>query len=167
MANKTGKPPSSLDIYLENRKELLAVARAIVVDSAVAEDLVQESWLRWHARVYAIEAARPILRRIVTNLARDFLRRRRTEGAVMAALVLTPDTDPDVERIVASRRDVERVGEALAELPERTQLAFKLSCIDGLTYAEIAQRLCVSKPRAHQMVRQALVKITLRLGAPN
>lgn len=150
--------------FTENRDDLLALARAILRDDAAAEDIVQEGWIRWSGRRYPIAATRQMLRRIVKNLAIDQLRRRRREGDILRDLAFDGEAAPDTERVVSARADLETVAAALAEMPERTRLAFRLSALDGLTYAEIAARLEISRPRAHQLVRSALVKITLRLG---
>ncbi|MEM8790685.1 MAG: RNA polymerase sigma factor [Pseudomonadota bacterium] len=153
-----------LDPFLENREELVSIARAVVGDAAVAEELVQESWIRWQGRGYGSEAARRILHRIVRNLAFDLLRRRRVEAEVLQTYAVAPESGPDAEQVVVGRDQLARVAEALADLPERTRIAFTMSCIERCTYAEIAERLEISRPRAHQLVRQALVKITLRLN---
>jgi RNA polymerase sigma factor (sigma-70 family) len=53
--------------------------------------------------------------------------------------------------------------EALSELPERTQIAFRLYKFEEKTLQEIADFLNVSVSRAHQLVREGLVHATRRL----
>lgn len=139
------------------------MAQSLVGDRAIAEELVQESWLRWQDQDYPGSAASSIFRRIVRNLAMDWLRHRQVETRWISRHERQPSAAPAAERLAIVRQDVEIAASALAELPERTRAAFRLSRIDGLTYAEIGERLGVSAPRAHQMIRRALMHIALRL----
>ncbi|MEO1723441.1 MAG: RNA polymerase sigma factor [Pseudomonadota bacterium] len=152
------------EAYSESRSDLYGVAVSIVGDSASAEDLVQESWLRWNGRGYPAEGAPRILRRIIRNLARDLLRKRRREEEVVQSLADESCYAPDVESLVVDRDRLRRVERIVSALPARTRLAFRMSCVDGRTYAEISERLQVSRPRAHQLVGQALAKITMKLA---
>lgn len=149
--------------FMDEREDLLALACAVVGNSAVAEDLVQDSWMRWQSHRYPNSRARPILRRIVRNLALDWHRRQRAERNGLAATRLLVDKAPDSERILMARQDLVEVARVLSELPERTLAAFRMYRIEGFTYAEIAKELDVAPSRAHQLVRNALVHMALRL----
>ncbi|MEM9371192.1 MAG: sigma-70 family RNA polymerase sigma factor, partial [Pseudomonadota bacterium] len=105
----------------------------------------------------------PILRRIVKNLAFDWHRRQRTERDGLTAQKLIEENAPDSERILMARQDLLEVARVLAELPDRTLAAFRMYRIEGRTYAEIAKELGVVPSRAHQLVRNALVHMALRL----
>lgn len=153
------------DVFIHEREDLLAIARSVVGQLETAEDLVQESWLRWDASDYPPDQAKPIFVRIIKNLAADWHRRRKVEAKNYSAHALTRGETPDTERIVIARDQVRRIAAALAELPEPTVAAFKMSRVDGLTYAEIGQRLGVSKASAYRMVAQALVRIVMQLDA--
>ncbi|MEM1162220.1 MAG: hypothetical protein AAGJ28_14890 [Pseudomonadota bacterium] len=59
----------SLSTFLDEREDLLALARSVVGRVDVAEDLVQESWLRWDASDYPHDQAKPIFVRIIKNHA--------------------------------------------------------------------------------------------------
>ncbi|MEM9762318.1 MAG: sigma-70 family RNA polymerase sigma factor [Pseudomonadota bacterium] len=149
--------------YFNDRKELLAMAEAIVGSYAVAEELVQESWFRWASRQYDSASIASIQRKIVRNLALDWYRRVRLERAYLAEQ--RSDPAPDSEQIHLAREDVRRVAAALTELPERTRQAFLLRRVEGLSLSEIGIRLGVSNQRAHQLVRAALVHLDRRLSA--
>ncbi|MEM9045348.1 MAG: sigma-70 family RNA polymerase sigma factor [Pseudomonadota bacterium] len=158
-----------LDEYVEERAKLISMAQSLVGDRSIAEELVQDSWLRWQEQGYPEKAASSIFPRIVRNLAMDWLRHRKVETRWMVQQEPSISAAPESERIAIVRQDVEIAASALAELPERTRKAFRLSRVDGLTYAQIGDRLCVSAPRAHQMVRRAVMLIAVRLeesGAP-
>ncbi|MEM9685259.1 MAG: sigma-70 family RNA polymerase sigma factor, partial [Pseudomonadota bacterium] len=48
------------------------------------------------------------------------------------------------------------LGEAIAELPERTRIAFHMYRIEGKSLKEIARYLDVSQVRVHQLVKDAI-----------
>lgn len=147
--------------FIEERERLVALACSIVRDQAIAEDIVQESWIRWTGRNYSAHGARPIFRRIVMNLARDWYRRSKTEMEVMNTQRLLFSSSFDSERIVFARLEVIAVARAVAHLPDRTRHAFRMHRIEGLGYAEIGKRLSISPSTAFAHVENALVALVL------
>lgn len=163
MARLRDDTTNGLATFVEERERLIALARSFVRDAAVAEDLVQDSWLRWHGRRYQEADAKSIFRTIVVNLARDWWRRRQTERAALDALAVIPEAVPTTERVVIARDDLARVVATLEQMPPRTRAAFEMSWLEGMTLSEIGSRLGVSKTRVHQMVAKTLVELALCL----
>lgn len=148
-----------LRTFVDERDRLIAAAYRIVDNRAVAEELVQESWLRWHGHHYPPEQAFMLLLRIVKNLSIDWRRKRRVEFDAMETQLLMQDAPPDAERIIAARQKLERVIQAIEKLAPKTRLAFRHARIDGLTLKETGARLGVSESRASQLVSDAIVRI--------
>ncbi|MEM7058832.1 MAG: sigma-70 family RNA polymerase sigma factor [Pseudomonadota bacterium] len=163
MTKSAKDQPIGLDTFVQDRDSLIALAKSFVRSSAIAEELVQDSWLRWHGRHYPAEKAAPILRRIVRNLALDWHRRQKSERSGLEAQKLTIADAPDSETVVMARQELLAVARVLAELPDRTLTAFRMYRLEGRTYAEIARHLDIVPSRAHQLVRNALVHMALRL----
>ncbi|MEM6677500.1 MAG: sigma-70 family RNA polymerase sigma factor [Pseudomonadota bacterium] len=153
----------ALETFITRRRDLIALANAVVGNRSIAEELVQDSWLVWSTRAYPQHRAGPILKRIVLNLARDRYRRQRVEWRYLQFGAPEPDAAPDTERHYIARETIEQVVAALEELPERTLAAFRMHRLDGLTYAQIGERLDIVPSRAHQLVRNALLHIALRV----
>lgn len=151
------------EVFLKSREKLISNACVIVANRAIAEELVQESWLRWHAQRYPDSAAEPIFWRIVRNLALDWKRRSRVEKDSLAAQFETIETAPDSERVFAAREELRCVVRTLEALPERTVSAFRMHRVDGLPYAKIARRLGVSPSTAFKLVEDAMVEVVLSL----
>ncbi|MEM6578330.1 MAG: sigma-70 family RNA polymerase sigma factor [Pseudomonadota bacterium] len=152
-----------MSAFVEDREALIGVACRIVDSRAVAEELVQESWLRWAQTDYAARDARPIFRRIVSNLAFDWVRRRRTETLILRQTAPAEQDPRDAERVVLAREDLRRMVAALNTLPPRTVTAFRLSRVEGKTYAEIARHLDTVPSRVHGYVVKALATIAVVL----
>jgi len=161
-----------LQLYLAHRSALIGYATQIVGSQARAEDIVQETYLRFVARAEPEASSEesihnPVgyLYRIVRNLALDWGRRSRTTEPVsdipetMPAMVSSPEED------VLLRDEVRLVEKALAKLPDRTRLAFEMHRLYGYTLQETADKLGISVTRVHQMVRSALTQCAQDLDA--
>lgn len=162
-------PDTSLSVYIEHRDDLLKYANRYLQDRAIAEDVVQEAWIRLSARDgQGEEIAHPLsyLYSIVRNLALDWMRRGPREKTVATE---TPpwdtmvDPSPSSEVVVLHRDEMRALMEAISELPEKVQMAFRMYRLEEKTLQQVAVHLNVSIPRAHQMVREAGLHATERL----
>ncbi|MEM9097975.1 MAG: RNA polymerase sigma factor [Pseudomonadota bacterium] len=158
MAGETDETDDTLVLYQRWHGSLVMTARKIVRDPAVAEELAQESWVRWLG-AGEVKNTPGFLRRTVINSAIDWLRSAKSERERIEATSVTADPAPDTEQIVIGRNMIARVDAALAELGPNYRDVFNMRCIDGLTYDEIGRALGVSGPRAHQVFRKAYLAI--------
>lgn len=158
----------TLALYLKHRGSLVNYANGIVRDRAGAEDVVQEAYLRFSS---ASSDARPIsspvsyLYRIVRNLALDWLHRAPDTASTEQApsLEQVAQDGPTAEDVLHYRDELRILTDALAELPERTRIAFTMYRLEGCTLQQVADRLEVSIVRAHQLVKDAILHAARRL----
>lgn len=150
--------------YIEDRERLIGLATRIVDSRAIAEEIVQESWIKLHDKSYPAAKTKPVLTRIVSNLALDILRRRRRESDILELHGLTLAQAPDSEQVVAARQNLARAVQALQAMPKRKVRALRLRSFDGFSYAEIARVMGVSRTRAYELVVEALVELTVSIG---
>lgn len=136
----------------------IRVAQRVVRDSAEADDVGQEAFLRvWsHAASFDPDVARftTWLYRIVLNLAFDRTRRRRPLVPVEeAGDVRAPDPEP-VERLIADeeRRALEQ---AMASLSERQRGAIALFHMEGLSGEESAKAMNLSAKAFESLLGRA------------
>jgi RNA polymerase sigma-70 factor (ECF subfamily) len=160
---------ASVTFYMQHRDELLRYANRILRDRESAEDVVQEAWVCYADRLRkGGEIGQPLnyLYTIVRNLAVSVLRRSAVRSRMIAEI---PDPDsvahdvPSAERVLYYRDEFRLMAEAIAELPERTQIAFRMYKIEGCQLQEIAVRLDISVPRSHQLVKEAGLHVARRL----
>ncbi|MEM8554197.1 MAG: sigma-70 family RNA polymerase sigma factor [Pseudomonadota bacterium] len=161
---KTAPTDTAVDAFVENRERLIAIACTMVESRAVAEELVQDSWLRWQGQTYHASGARQVLHKIVRNLAIDWCRRNSRERDIMKAHFAAEETAPDSERVISAREELRRVVRALKSLPPRTVQAFRMHRVDGQSYARIGKALNVSGSTAFGLVEDAMVEIALHLS---
>lgn len=130
-------PADTTGLFVEHRGSLVNYANGILHDRAGAEDVVQEAYLRFSAAAKDDHIANPVsyLYRIVRNLALDWTRRASFEAPKVATPVLegVASDAPTAERILFYRDELRVISEALAELPERTRIAFRMYRLEGRT----------------------------------
>jgi RNA polymerase sigma-70 factor (ECF subfamily) len=136
--------------------------RAVVMESAAAEDLTQETFVRaYRARHRYTPTAPPgaWLRRIGINLAISHLRRQKLARFLPARLYMAPDRR-DYDR--AEARDV--VGKAMASLSPKLRAAVVLHYYDGLTREEIAVALGVPAGTVASRIAKAVAIMRKTIG---
>jgi RNA polymerase sigma factor (sigma-70 family) len=162
------EPGTKLEIYLANRKALVDYAAPIVGGRAQAEDVVQDAWLRFDGRdASPIQQPVAYLYRIVRNLAVDLTRRLHTDkyqadGAELLATL--PADTPSPEHQLYRQDELRQLESAMAQLPERTRIAFEMHRLGGCTLQQVANHLGISIGLVHQLVRTALTHCAEQLG---
>ncbi len=144
---------------------LLSVARRMLKTEGDAEDIVQEALVRvWH-HAGTLELGpggiRPWLRRVVTNLCLDHLRRHRLTSVVADV----PETleGPAQERGLEQADLSKRVEVALAALPERQRVALTLFHYEGLSQIEVGDMLGISDEAVESLLARARRSLKLAL----
>jgi RNA polymerase sigma-70 factor (ECF subfamily) len=137
--------------------------RSRVPDEATAEDLLQEVFLRIHARMGTLRDMGKFeswIYQVTRNAIIDYYRTERPADELPETLGSYEDEHEDdlVDRLAA---DVREMADAL---PERYREAFMLTAYEGLSQKELAQRLGISYSgaksrvqRARQMIRDMLM----------
>lgn len=118
---------------------------------AVANDLVQTTFLKVHAARESFDASlpvRPWLFGIAARVRVDELRRRYREAARasdgdLADLVLP--TEEGAERWPEANEEAERVRAAIDALPDGQRTVILLHRFEGLTFGEIAEALSAAE----------------------
>lgn len=159
--------------YLERRDDMRRFFLARLGPDADVEDLVQDLYLKVAAlRDEPVNNPPAFLYRLASNLMLDRLRQRRRAGARDADWRSTHQTSvgavdvtdaPDAESAVIARQRLDKVLTALATLSPRTQQIFKLHKIDGLSYAQTAAALGISRSLVEKQISLALGHLQSRV----
>lgn len=155
-------------LYLANSRAMQDYLTHRLRDPVVAADLTQEAFLRLaeSGNAAAIDNGRSYLFRAAHNLAVDHIRqlaRRRTDQADPDRLASIPDESELPDEAVAARQTLARLQAVVGELPERTRRIFVMAKIEGLTYAEVADRLGLSESSVQKHLAMALAHVMQRM----
>lgn len=163
---------SDLALFLVHRRDLITYASRIVGNMSLAEDVVQEAFVRFSAASHQIlEEPVGYVYRIVRNLAIDMRRRSSREQRVMVSvdasesLMIAAD-QPSPEAEASARAEIRAMEAAMAELPERTRIALEMSRFGGCKLKQIAKHLDISIGLAHALVIDGLEHCRARLCRP-
>jgi len=132
-----------------------------------ASDVLHETYLRLEGigEIGSMRSPKAYLFRIALNIAND---RRRAESRRLTVdevdcLLDIPDDQPDAERVIENRSEVDLLRRAIAELPERRRCVLTLSRIEGLPNREIAEQLGVTVRTVETDLKQAVEHCAHRL----
>ncbi len=159
-------------IFMGHRRALVEYAAGLVGSRPLAEDLVQEAWLRFDRASEQQFVQEPLnyLYRIVRNLALDGRRRTRREDRVFssmdleAAAAASPDNPATPETEALFRDELRQLERALTRLPERSRTAFEMHKFGGARLRDIAAFLGVSLSMAQVLVEDAMEHCKRELG---
>jgi len=120
------------EVYLASRASMVRVAYLVVRSHAVAEELVQEAFIRLHRNFDTVENPGGYVRTIVVRLSVAAMRRSATEVArIRAAYEPPPTGEPDIDA----------TWDALASLRPERRAVLVLRFYEDLQPAEIARLL--------------------------
>lgn len=148
---------------------VLAVARRVLADADLAEEIAQDTFVELWRRPGAFDPARGSLRSfllvVTRNKAVDLVRReearKRATEALLQEAALPSEATTDDERI----EDREQIRAALAQLSLVQREAIILAYFGGRTYREVARELDIPEGTAKTRLRDGLVRLKALLDA--
>ncbi len=166
MAGQDDRPDPATEVFLAHRNLLFTVAYEMLGSAADAEDVLQETWLRWAGvDLDTIAAQRAYLVRITTRQALTRLRTlgRRKESYVGPWLPEPLLTAPDVAEDVELADSVSMAMLLVLETLMPTERAvFVLREVFDLAYDEIADALGKSPAAIRQIAHRARAHVAAR-----
>jgi RNA polymerase sigma-70 factor, ECF subfamily len=182
-ALKQGDERAFVELVERHQALMLRVALRYVRTRSVAEEVVQETWvgvLHGLDRFEARASLKTWIFRILTNRA---ITRAEREGRVVPFSSLEDDDGPAVdpdrfrpegapwaggwkvlpdalpeERLLA-RETLARIGEAIAELPERQHLVILMRDVEGWNAGEVCEALAISEANQRVLLHRARSKV--------
>lgn len=143
------------EIYERSAPAGFRLAYLLTGDRELAEDLVQEAFLRFVGRLHHLRdpgAFDGYLRRTIVNLSNDVFRRRAVERSYLerrTAEIREGHTDPDVADYGSMRT-------ALLSLPQRQRAAIVLRYYEDLHESDIAELLRCRPATVRSLVARGL-----------
>jgi RNA polymerase sigma-70 factor (ECF subfamily) len=161
-----------IDIFTEHRSLLFGIAYRMLGRIAEAEDMVQETWLRWQRQnPVGIRSPKAWLVAAVTRLCIDQLRSARHEREEYYGVWLP---EPLVESATPAARQSEALSDSLTmafmlmleTLSPIERAVFLLRNVFDYEYAEIAEIVNKSEANCRQIVSRARARLAQPAGSP-
>jgi len=163
-----------LAAYMERRADLVRFFTLRLKSPAAAEDLVQDIYLRLDAVSpdADVRNAAGYLYRLGSNLMLDRLRGERRAAArdhewrdTQHTLVGDEEVSdaPRADDAVAARQRLAAVVALVQEMPETTRKVFRLHKFEGMSHAEVAQAMGISRSAVEKHVMNVLRRLSERL----
>ena len=145
--------------FLEHYEELIGTWTRRLRNRSQAEDLAHDTFVRvLESDSSTVQQPRAYLHQTARNIAVDGYRREDRRGAMESeAIDLSESPSGDPEHYMHAIQLADSIERALTELPVNCRRIFVWQKIEGLTQAEIAERLGLSK----NMVEKYMIR-TLR-----
>ncbi|MCY1275324.1 putative RNA polymerase sigma factor FecI [compost metagenome] len=146
-------------LYRDHNGWLQGWLRKRLGDRERAADLAQDTFLRLlvSRRLPEFGEGRRYLAQIARNLVIDQWRRQRIEQAYLDSLAALPEPEtPSLETRAMIVETLMQIDAMLDAMPAKVREAFLLSQFEGLTYAQIAERLQVSVSSVQKYMLRAI-----------
>ena len=157
-------------VFAALESPLLAYARRLLGDFAVAEDVVQEAFMKLHTQFQKVLTPQPWLYRTVHNLAVDHQRRTNkivlvgdSKDDEMPANDAT-DSQPMPDEQIARWEGIGLVRLSLQTLDERSHELVRLKFVEDLSYKEISARTGLSVSNVGYLLHHAVKTIAAELS---
>jgi RNA polymerase sigma-70 factor (ECF subfamily) len=163
-----GDEPALAELYRRHGGPCFGLARRVLVDRVLAEEVVQEVFLRLWRQPERFDADRGSMRAFlfaqVHGRAVDLLRAETARRIREAREALrSPTVDDDLERAVMELTESEAVRRALQMLSEGERQAIELAYFGGHTYKEVAVLLEQPEGTVKSRIRSGLLRLRAAL----
>jgi RNA polymerase sigma-70 factor (ECF subfamily) len=163
-------PHALAELYDRYGRLVYSLILRVVHDSGIAEDLVQETFLRVWNRVQGFDADRgaitPWLLAVARNRAIDYLRSAggRERNAIEYEETDHPSLYVDMEQDILTLDNARLVKAAMDKLSPEQRQVIELAYFEGLSQTEMAQRMKQPLGTVKTWVRAALKNLRADLG---
>lgn len=150
------------------RQKMLRFAQRLVEDTADAEDVVQEAFLKlWSIRdrLDAYQSVEALAMQVTKNRSLDKIKVRKPQGSELESVTLVSDVAGPDERL-AQRDAAECIRRLIAQLPTLQQTIIRMKDVEGYELAEIAEitdtpveNVRVNLSRARKRIREQFLQL--------
>ncbi|AIZ42144.1 RNA polymerase sigma factor [Cellulophaga baltica] len=165
-----GKQSAQLEVYNRYYKAMFNTAVRIVKDSAIAEDVMQESFLSAFTKLNSFKgevAFGAWLKRIVINNSIYQYRKqlKKNEVALDEVMYKVEDTDGIASDYVFTEQKAQKVMETMKQLKDNYRISLTLHLIEGFDYEEISEIMNLSYANCRTTISRAKDSLRKKLMA--
>jgi RNA polymerase sigma factor (sigma-70 family) len=147
-------------MYQDYRQEVLQYLLSLVKNHSIAEELLQDTFVRLSKvpAIGMIRQPRPFLMKTASNLAMDYFRQQKKQPIPETEDVCAELIDPIPEQLelVVSARQNQQLKHAIQQLPPRAKEALMLAKFKEMTLKEVAKEMDISQTMVEKHLKNAL-----------
>ena len=156
-------------VYDMTSAKLFGICLRICADREAAEDILQDVYIKIWNRADRFDAARasPItwLCTIARNSAIDWCRSaRRPTTLPQEAAEDIPDEARSADMLIEIEQDRARLFDCLDQLDQQQNTSIRAAFLDGLTYAQLADRMTVPLGTMKSWIRRGMQRLKECIG---
>lgn len=156
-----GEKSAQFQLYQQYAKAMFNICYRITNNYADAEDALQEAFVNAFNNIKKFEGRSSIgawLKRIVVNQALNLAQKKKLEFTSLENhhLYVADENDDDDDYYV---QDIERIRNAVQQLPDGYRIVFSLYLLEGYDHAEIGEILKVSESTSKSQYNRAKKKL--------
>jgi RNA polymerase sigma-70 factor (family 1) len=163
-----GSEQAFTQLFDRYQVRIFATANSILKSREHAQEIVQEVFLRvWTNRekFSKVENAEAYIFIMARNLTLKFLRKLLNERSCQFQFAIEHEgVDNTIEHLLLDKEYDKIVNQTLAMLPSQQRQVYHLARVDGLTHADIAQKMNISPWTVSNHMKSALKFIRQKLG---
>ncbi|MBL4939360.1 MAG: sigma-70 family RNA polymerase sigma factor [Lutibacter sp.] len=165
---KQNNAKAQMQLYDMYCQAMFTIAKRYVKDSFIAEDMMQDSFIKVFKNIQSFKGEVTIgawIKRIVINQCIDYLKKKRIELVSIeeTALTIADDGDWTVKEEVS----VTIVTSAINSLPEKYKVVLNLFLIEGYDHQEIAKVLNITEVNSRSQLMRGKNKLRGQLKQYN
>jgi RNA polymerase sigma factor (sigma-70 family) len=153
------------DLSRRLRQPLLRFFQKKVGSYAVAEELVQDLFLRLLRKpdLFTFDNVNGYIFEAAMNLIRDRARKSEVRAESLHVDIEgleLQSNEPSAERVFAGRQKLDRLMTAIEKMPFRTRSILILNRFEGMTYAQIAEKMGITVSAVEKHIMKALMHLS-------
>ncbi len=154
---------AQMQLYNQYCNGMYIVANRFVKDTAEAEDVVQEAFIKAFTKLHQYKAEVTFgawLKRIVINKSIDFLKSKKQQLVALEDVHLkVVDTSNDDKWLVDDAITINEVKSAINTLPDKYKYVLMLYLIEGYDHQEISEVLNISEVASRTQLSRGKQKL--------
>jgi RNA polymerase sigma-70 factor (family 1) len=163
------KDPAAFDeLYSKLYRKFCAFANNLINDPIEAGDQASEAFIKLWAykkKFTSLEHINHFLFLVIRNGCISYIRKNKLHAKVQQQLLKTGKLSEDlIERKIQEADVFSRIYARIEELPEMRQKVFKLTYLEGLSRAEVAQQLGISESTVKNQNSEAMKTLRIFFG---
>ncbi|NNC69674.1 MAG: sigma-70 family RNA polymerase sigma factor [Flavobacteriaceae bacterium] len=157
---KKNNKKAQLQLYDKYCKAMFNTAYNFVRDEAVAEDMLQEAFIKAFQNIASFSGEVSFgawLKRIVINRCLDWLKKRKLTIVSMSNQKIQVADEDNWE--VDDNTTIENIKSAIRQLPDKYKVVVKLFLLEGYDHQEISQILNISEVSSRSQLHRGKNKL--------